>query len=53
MMLNISVQLLGPGSFGPVRMAIGVAEVQSVSILKTIAFSEIFLFPVTAMMFIG
>ncbi len=44
------LDLLGPGSLGAVRMAIGIAEAQSVNILRTISFSEIFIFPVTVVM---
>nr|SVE74418.1 EOG090X0CJA [Daphnia barbata] len=39
------IELLGPNALGIVRMAIGIVEVQSVNLLRTIAFSEIFLFP--------
>lgn len=47
------LDLLGPGSLGVIRMSIGVVEVQSVNILRTISFAEIFIFPVTVMMFIS
>nr|SVE75994.1 EOG090X0CJA [Daphnia hispanica] len=39
------IELLGSNALGLVRMAIGIVEVQSVNLLRTIAFSEIFLFP--------
>nr|CAG4648857.1 EOG090X0CJA [Polyphemus pediculus] len=39
------LELLGPNSLGVIRMAIGVVEVQSSNLLRTIAFAEIFLFP--------
>jgi len=47
------LDLLGPGSLGAVRMAIGIAEAQSVNILRTISFSEIFIFPVTVVMLLS
>lgn len=36
---------MGPTALGLVRMGIGLVEVQSVNLLRTVAFSEIFLFP--------
>nr|CAG4641167.1 EOG090X0CJA [Eulimnadia texana] len=44
------LDLFGPNFLSLVRMAVGVAEVQSVNILRSIAFSEIFLFPVIILM---
>nr|CAG4649647.1 EOG090X0CJA [Scapholeberis mucronata]SVE93854.1 EOG090X0CJA [Scapholeberis mucronata] len=39
------IELLGSNALGLLRMGIGIVEVQSVNLLRTIAFSEIFLFP--------
>ncbi|KZS16457.1 Relaxin receptor 1 [Daphnia magna] len=45
------IELLGPNALGVGRMAIGIVEVQSVNLLRTIAFSEIFLFPMLLLSF--
>lgn len=39
------LDLLGPNSMAFIRMGIGIVEVQSTNLLRTIAFAEIFLFP--------
>lgn len=47
------IEILGPTALGVVRMAIGIVEVQSVKLLKTIALSEIFLFPMLILSLFG
>nr|CAG4651291.1 EOG090X0CJA [Simocephalus serrulatus]SVE94473.1 EOG090X0CJA [Simocephalus serrulatus] len=47
------IELLGPNALGFVRMGIGLVEVQSVNLLRTIAFSEIFLFPLLILSLFG
>lgn len=39
------INLLGPNSMKLLRIGIGIVEVQSANLLKTIAYAEIFLFP--------
>nr|SVE76622.1 EOG090X0CJA [Daphnia longispina] len=47
------IEILGPNALGVIRMFIGIVEVQSVKLLKTIALSEIFLFPLLILFLFG
>nr|CAG4650448.1 EOG090X0CJA [Sida crystallina] len=47
------IELLGAGQLNLVKWALGFVDANSVSLLKTIAFSEIFIFPVTILMLIS